>query len=174
MAEMSPIHLMRWIEQNQQLFAPPVANKEVFPESEFIYQVVRGPNARNDFHIDPGDEIFCQLRGDIVVQHIDPDGRRRETRVREGEVMLCRAGTPHCPVRPAGTWGLVIERKRRPDELDRLAWFCERCERKLHEISFSCQNIEVELKAAIETFNASEALRTCTACGAVLSVPAGA
>src|SRR5262249_13700976 len=137
-------------------------------------QIVRGPNARNDFHIDPGDEIFCQLRGDIVVQFIDPTGKRCERRVREGEVMLCRAGTPHCPVRPAGTWGLVIERKRRPDEIDRLAWFCERCETKLHEVSFSCQDIEVELKAAIERFNASEHLRTCQRCGAVLPVPPGA
>ena len=56
-----------------------------------------------------------------MVQHIDPDGKRRDTGVREGEVMLCRAGTPHCPIRSAGTWGLFIERKRRPDELDRLA-----------------------------------------------------
>jgi 3-hydroxyanthranilate 3,4-dioxygenase len=174
MADMSPIHLMGWIAQNRDLFQPPVANKEVFPESEFIYQIIRGPNARNDFHIDPGDEIFCQLTGDIVVQYIDGEGKRRDAPVREGEVMLCRAGTPHCPIRPAGTWGLVIERKRRPEEMDRLAWFCERCEAKLHEVSFSCQNIEVELRAAIETFNASLALRTCGACGAVLRVPAGA
>jgi 3-hydroxyanthranilate 3,4-dioxygenase len=172
MANMSPIHLKRWVELNQELFRGPVANKEVFPESEFIYQIVRGPNARNDFHIDPGDEIFCQLTGDIVVQYIDEAGKRREASVREGEVMLCRAGTPHCPVRPAGTWGLVIERKRRPDELDALAWFCDRCEAKLHEVSFSCQNIEVELRAAIETFNASDSLRTCKRCGAVLAVPA--
>ena len=174
MAEMSAIHLMSWIEQHEEAFRPPVANKEVFPESEFIYQIVRGPNARNDFHIDPGDEIFCQLKGDIVVRYVDADGRRREASVREGEVMLCRAGTPHCPVRPAGTWGLVIERKRRPDELDRLAWFCECCEAKLHEVSFSCQNIEVELRAAIERFNDSESLRTCKACGTVLPVPSSA
>ena len=31
-----------------------------------------------------------------------------------------------------------------------------------------------ELKAIIERFNASAALRTCQRCGAVLSVPAGA
>ena len=174
MANIAPVHLMRWIEEHKTLFSGPVANKEVFPESEFIYQIVRGPNARNDFHIDPGDEIFYQLKGDITVRCIDETGKARDIKVREGEVMLCRAGTRHCPVRPAGTWGLVIERKRRPDELDRLAWFCERCETKLHEVSFSCQNIEVELKAAIEEFNASEALRTCKRCGTVLPVPAGA
>jgi len=94
----------------------------------FTFPAERGGNPEgctspvfDDFHIDPGDEIFCPLTGDIVVQHIDPDGKRRDTGVREGEVMLCRAGTPHCPIRSAGTWGLFIERKRRPDELDRLA-----------------------------------------------------
>ena len=38
-------------------------------------EIVRGPNARNDFHIDPGDEIFYQLKGDITVRCIDADGR---------------------------------------------------------------------------------------------------
>ncbi|MGH7320935.1 MAG: 3-hydroxyanthranilate 3,4-dioxygenase [Candidatus Rokuibacteriota bacterium] len=173
MPEMRPIHLMQWIAQNSPFFQPPVANKEVFPESEFIFQIIRGPNARNDFHIDPGDEIFYQLKGDITVRVIDDAGKRRELRVREGEVLLCQAGTPHCPARPPDTWGLVIERRRRPDELDRLAWFCERCEGKLHEVSFACEDIETQLKAAIQAFNASAALRTCKACGAVLPVPAG-
>src|SRR5262245_6505453 len=74
MGNIVPWHLMRWIEEHQGHFSGPVANKEVFPESEFIYQIVRGPNARNDFHIDPGDEIFCQLKGDITVRCIDADG----------------------------------------------------------------------------------------------------
>ncbi len=174
MPQMVPVHLMEWIAQNPQFFKPPVANKEVFPESEFIFQIIRGPNARNDFHIDPGDEIFYQLKGDITVRVIDGTGKRRDLPVREGEVLLCQAGTPHCPVRPPDTWGLVIERKRRPDELDRLAWFCERCEAKLHEVSFACENIETQLTAAIQAFNASAALRTCKVCGAVLPVPTGA
>ena len=97
MIEPGAIHLMQWIEANAQAFLPPVANKEVFPESEFIFQIIRGPNARNDFHIDPGDEIFYQLAGDITVQIMD-NGKRRDVAVREGEVFLCRAGTPHCPI----------------------------------------------------------------------------
>ena len=173
MANIVPLHLMRWVEEHKAQFSGPVANKEVFPESEFIYQIVRGPNARNDFHIDPGDEIFYQLKGDITVRCIEA-GKPRDVTVREGEVMLCRAGTPHCPIRPPDTWGLVIERKRRPDELDRLAWFCEQCGAKLHEVTFSCANIEVELREAIQAFNANAQLRTCGACGAVLPVPAGA
>ena len=174
MAELEPVHLMRWIETNRAHFAPPVANKEVFPESEFIYQIVRGPNARNDFHIDPGDEIFYQLAGDIIVRCREASGAFRDVPVRQGEAMLVRAGTPHCPIRPAGTWGLVVERKRRPDELDALAWFCERCGGMLHEERFACADIERDLPAIIARFNASESLRTCRGCGAVLPVPAGA
>ena len=170
MANIEPLHLMRWIDEHKAAFSGPVANKEVFPESEFIYQIVRGPNARNDYHIDPGDEIFYQLKGDITVRCIE-SGRPRDIRVREGEVMLCRAGTPHCPIRPPDTWGLVIERKRRPDELDRLAWFCERCGAQLHEATFSVTNIETELRDVIQTFNASASLRTCRTCGSVLPVP---
>ncbi|PYM22623.1 MAG: 3-hydroxyanthranilate 3,4-dioxygenase [Candidatus Rokuibacteriota bacterium] len=174
MAELESVHLMRWIDANRHAFAPPVANKEVFPDSEFIYQIVRGPNARNDFHIDPGDEIFYQLAGDITVRCREEAGGFRDVRVREGEAMLVRAGTPHCPIRPAGTWGLVVERKRRPDELDALAWFCERCGHELYRERFACADIERELKAIIERFNASDSLRTCGKCRAVLPVPAGA
>jgi 3-hydroxyanthranilate 3,4-dioxygenase len=65
----------------------------------------------------------------------------------------------------------VIERKRRPDELDRLAWFCKRCQARLHEVAFSCENIETQLGEAIERFNGDERLRTCRRCGAVLPVP---
>src|SRR5256712_2650688 len=174
MANIAPLHLIRWIDEHKELFSGPVANKEVFPESEFIYQIIRGPNARNDFHIDPGDEIFYQLRGDITVRCIDADGKPRDIKVREGEVMLCRAGTPHCPIRPADTWGLVIERKRRADELDRLAWVCEGGGGKLHQATFPRPHIQGEIRAAIQRFNASAALRTCQKCGAELPVPAGA
>src|SRR2546422_584960 len=171
MANISPVHLMGWIEEHKQLFSGPVANKEVFPESEFIYQIVRGPNARNDFHIDPGDEIFYQLKGDITVRCIDEAGKARDVKVREGEVMLCRAGTPHCPIRPADTWGLVIERKRRSDELDRLAWFCERRGGKLHEATLSCADIEVELREGIQKVNASPAPPARPSCRAQPPLP---
>src|SRR5689334_18273317 len=174
MANISPVHLMTWIDEHKTLFSGPVANKEVFPESEFIYQIIRGPNARNDFHIDPGDEIFYQLAGDIVVRCREASGAFRDVPVRQGEAMLVRAGTAHCPIRPAGTWGLVIERKRRADELDALAWFCERCGTALHEERFACADIERDLPVIIQRFNASEALRACQKCGAVLPLPAGA
>src|SRR5262245_17689632 len=50
-----------------------VGNKEVFRHSDFIFMIVKGPNRCNDFHIDPYDEIFYQLKGTIYVKHSPPD-----------------------------------------------------------------------------------------------------
>jgi 3-hydroxyanthranilate 3,4-dioxygenase len=162
--------LREWIDQNKAAFSGPVANKEVFPDSEFIFQIIRGPNARNDFHVDPGDEIFYQLEGAIRVDIVE-DGTRRQELVREGDVLLVPAGVPHSPLRPAKSWGLVVERKRRPDELDGILWFCEGCNAKLYERSFPMQDIGSEIRAAIEDFYASREHRTCKSCGAVLEQP---
>lgn len=167
---LDPLNLMGWIEEHREAFQPPVANKVVWPQSELIFQIIRGPNARNDFHVDPGDEIFYQLRGDIRVDVMD-GGRRHTKLVHEGDVLLVPATTPHCPMRPPDSWGLVIERKRRLDEPDAILWFCESCDSRLHESNFALTNIETELKVAIERFNADEALRTCRACGAILPIP---
>lgn len=128
--------------------------------------VIHGPNARRDFHVDPSDEIFYMLRGDMVLEYIE-GGRRHEQVIREGEIMLMPALTPHAPHRPAGTWGLVIEVKRRPDQTESLQWFCDRCDARLHEVTMHVADIEKELKNAIERFDASVDLRTCRACGHV-------
>lgn len=166
-----PIDLLGWIADNAAAFAPPVANKVVWSDSDFVFMVVRGPNARSDFHIDPGDEIFYQLRGTIRLDLIEPDGTRREHHLSAGDVMLVPAWTPHAPMRPADTWGLVIERPRRPEEFDAVRWYCDTCGSVVHEESFHVANIEVELKAVLEAFNADEGVRTCTTCGTVAPVP---
>jgi 3-hydroxyanthranilate 3,4-dioxygenase len=61
----------------------------------------------------------------------------------------------------------VIEVKRRPEQTESLLWFCERCDRLLHQVTMHVADIEGELKAAIEGFDASLALRTCGGCGHV-------
>ena len=167
-----PVHIGRWIEDNAEAFRPPVANKVVFADVEFIPMVVRGPNRRNDFHINPGDELFQQLRGTIRVDIREPDGSFTEHLVREGELFLVPGGVAHSPRRPAGTWGLVIERRRLPHELDGVAWFCAHCGSLLYERTFALRNIETELTAILIAFEADTALRRCNACGHVLE-PAG-
>lgn len=165
-----PVDLRQWIEDHRDEFEPPVANKVVWSDSEFIFMVIRGPNARNDFHIDPGDEIFMQIEGDIRVDIVDDDGARHQRRLGPGEIMLVPAFTPHAPMRPADSWGLVIERQRAADELDKLRWYCECCDEVLHETAFHVADIETELSAALAVFNGDESLRTCARCGCVLAV----
>jgi len=165
-----PFSQKGWIERHMGGALGAIANREVFKGSDFIYQIIKGPNARNDFHLDPFDEIFYQLAGDIFV-HVIEAGRERRIPVKEGEVFLLPKGVYHSPRRPPGTLGLVIERPRRREELDAIAWFCPKCSHKLHEVEFWCDDIEKGLAEVIRKFNADLALRTCGECGAVLPDP---
>lgn len=165
-----PFDLQAWIDENLPKALGAIGNREVFKGSDFIFQIIKGPNARNDFHIDPFDEIFYQLRGHIFV-HVIEEGKERRLRIEEGQVFLLPKQIYHSPRRPPDSIGLVIERPRARDELDGIAWFCPRCAGKLHQVDFWCQDIERGLRDVIQTFNADEALRTCTRCGAVLPDP---
>jgi 3-hydroxyanthranilate 3,4-dioxygenase len=156
--------LWAWVDQHRHAFEPPVGNKVIWEDSQFTAMIVRGPNARRDFHVDPSDEIFYMLKGDMDLEYIENGARCHQT-IREGELFLVPALTPHSPHRPADTWGLVIEIKRRPDQIESLRWYCERCDGLLHEVTMHVADIERELKAAIEGFDASPELRTCRRCG---------
>ena len=165
-----PFSQKDWIEKNLPHARGAISNKEIFRGSDFVYQVIRGPNARNDFHLDPFDEIFYQLQGEIAV-HVIEEGREWRIPVKEGEVFLLPKGVYHSPRRPAGTIGLVVERPRQPGELDAIAWFCPGCTHKLHEVRFWCDDIEQVLGRVVKAFNADLALRTCQQCGTVLPDP---
>ena len=158
--------LWQWIEDNRASFAPPVGNKVIWEDSQFTAMIIRGPNARRDFHVDPSDEIFYMLKGDMVLEYME-NGHRRDQVIREGELLLVPAFTPHSPHRPADTWGLVVEVKRRPDQTESLSWHCDRCDVQLHTVTMHVADIEKELRAAIEQFDASAELRTCMNCGHV-------
>jgi 3-hydroxyanthranilate 3,4-dioxygenase len=173
MAILPPINLKRWVDEHRDLLKPPVGNKMVYQNSEFLVMVVGGPNQRKDFHVEDGEEFFFQIEGDISVRIIE-DGQVREIPIREGEMFLLPAGIPHSPQRPAGTVGMVIERRRAEDERDHLRWFCDECGELLHDASFELVDLGRQLKPLMEEFWASESLRTCRKCGAVLQPPAAA
>ena len=166
MKPLTSFELWPWIEEHRAAFEPPVGNKVIWDDSQFTAMVIRGPNARRDFHIDPSDEIFYMLKGAMTLETLE-DGTRRSRVIREGEMCLVPALTPHSPHRPADTWGLVIEIKRGPAQTEALQWFCDRCDARLHEVQMHVADIETQLKAAIEAFDASLELRTCRRCGYV-------
>jgi 3-hydroxyanthranilate 3,4-dioxygenase len=165
-----PFHLKEWIEENRHLLRPPVRNKMVWQDSDFLVMVVGGPNRRKDFHVEDGEEFFYQVEGDITLRLMEHSGPV-DVPVREGEIFLLPAGVPHSPQRPENTVGLVIERARREGEVDRLRWYCEGCSELLHDAVFVLTDLGTQLKPLIESFYADEALRTCRSCGTVMEVP---
>ncbi|MEO7177076.1 MAG: 3-hydroxyanthranilate 3,4-dioxygenase [Saprospiraceae bacterium] len=165
-----PFNLKGWIEENRHLLKPPVGNKQVYLENDdYIVMIVGGPNGRKDYHFEDGEELFYQLEGDIQVKIIHPDGRPETMDIREGDMFLLPPRTPHSPQRPAGTIGMVIERYRNPGEVDKLMWFCENCNHKLHEASFEVKDIVTELPIIMNAFMDSEEMRTCKVCGDVMA-----
>lgn len=170
MSRLAPINLKQWIDDHRELLKPPVGNKMVWQDSDFMVMVVGGPNQRKDFHVEDGEELFFQVEGDIVVR-VKEDGLVRDIPVREGDLFLLPAGIPHSPQRPAGTVGLVVERRRAEAERDHLRWFCEQCGEVLYDADFQLVDLGKQLKPIIEQFYADEALRTCKHCGMVMAVP---
>ncbi len=166
---LQPFNIKTWIEENRHLLQPPVGNKQIYQgNDDYIVMVVGGPNGRKDYHWEDGEELFYQLEGDISVKIINENGEPQTIPIHEGEMFLLPPRIPHSPQRPANTVGLVIERYRKPGEVDKLMWFCENCNNRLHEASFALKDIGTQIKEAIGEFMASEDLRTCKKCGTVM------
>ena len=168
----TPFSLNAWIDEHIPRPLGPIGNIEVFERSEdIIFHLIRGPNARNDFHICPSDEIFYQLKGHLFLHYLDGDGRRQELRINEGEVFRLPRFVPHSPQRPVNSLGLVIERRRKQEELDSVAWFCENCGHTLYKADYWRDENVRNNKHIIRDFNADKAMRTCKQCGTVLPDP---
>jgi 3-hydroxyanthranilate 3,4-dioxygenase len=163
----NPIKFKQWIDENRDVLKPPVCNKRVFRDSEFIIMVVGGPNFRKDYHYDEGEEFFYQLEGEMVLKIME-DGKPRDIPIREGEIYLLPPRVPHSPQRMENSIGLVIERERRADEKDGLMWFCENCNAKLYEEYFHLENIETQFPPVFDRFFGNEEHRTCGECGTVM------
>jgi 3-hydroxyanthranilate 3,4-dioxygenase len=166
-----PFNIKKWIDENRHLLKPPVGNQQVFKASEdYIVMVVGGPNSRKDYHYEDGEELFYQLEGSITVKTIQ-DGKNVDVQIKEGDMFLLPPHIPHCPQRPAGTIGLVIERIRKQEEMDSCIWFCEKCGNKLYEESFAMTDIVKQLPAVMNKFYSDLNLRTCKNCGTVMEPP---
>lgn len=168
MAIQRPFNLKKWIEDNRNILKPPVGNKNLYADAgDYIVMIVGGPNARKDYHYNDTEELFYQLEGDITVK-IQEDGKAVDVAIKEGDMYLHPAKVPHSPIRPEGSVGLVIERKREPSHTDGLIWFCDNCNNKLHETYFPLVNIEKDFLPRFREFYGSEELRTCKNCGHVM------
>lgn len=165
-----PFNIKKWIDENRHLLKPPVNNKVVYKDSEFIVMVVGGPNSRKDYHYNESEEFFYQLEGDIIVT-IQEDNKAVQVPIKEGDIFLLPPKVPHNPIRFKDTIGLVIERRRREGEMDGLMWFCENCNTKLYEEKFALNDISSQFQGIFAKFYNSEELRTCKSCGYKMEPP---
>src|SRR5207247_1270420 len=136
----SPINVEKWIEENAEKFKPPVSNRYLYDGRDFFVMVIKGPNARNDFHLADSEEYFYQLKGDIKVRIREGD-RIVDHIVHEGETFFIPPNVPHSPQRPPDTRGLV------------------------EDIHFDCKDIVDHFSKAMLEFWSDDSRRTCKKCG---------
>ena len=164
-----PINLQSWIEKNRDKLKPPVGNFCLYDEGGFLVMVIGGPNSRTDYHVNPSEELFYQVEGDVVVKVID-NGEFRDVPIREGELFLLPAQVPHSPQRGPNTIGLVVEFPRLRDEDHYLRWFCDDCRKLVHQEAFRPQDLGKQIKEMLSRYKTDETMRKCKACGKVQSV----
>jgi 3-hydroxyanthranilate 3,4-dioxygenase len=166
--QLRAFNFKKWIDENQQYLKPPVGNRRVFETADMTVMVVGGPNARTDYHDDPVEEFFYQLKGDMVLKLVD-NGRFYDVPVREGDVFLLPPHVRHSPQRPqAGSVGLVVEPKRhKGDDVDAFEWYCFECNALVHRAELTIEHIVKDLPPIYEAFYGNEAARKCPNCGVI-------
>ena len=163
-------NFQKWIEKHKAELVPPVSNKLLHDEAGMIIQAVAGGNTRVDFHDDPVEEWFHQIRGDIILKIADR-GKIYDVRINQGDVFFLPSHVRHAPQRPdPDSYGIVVEGARQLGMRDGFEWYCFKCECKIHraEVSLtSSEGIVTELPKVFEYFHSSIIARTCGNCGEV-------
>jgi len=164
----APLNFARWLQANEHLLKPPVGNRQVWQDSDFMVTVVGGPNQRSDFHDDPVEEFFYQFKGNAHLLMWEA-GRYERVDLREGDIFLMAPHTLHSPQRPeAGSLCLVIERKRPPGEHDALQWSCAGCGAVVKRYEMALESIVDDLPPVYQRFYATtDEERRCPQCGEV-------
>jgi len=165
-----PINFKNWIEENRHLLKPPVGNKVVYEDGDFMIMVVGGPNSRKDYHVDPLEEFFYQLEGDMVLKIIE-NSKRVDVPIKEGEIFLLPKNVPHSPQRFENTIDLVVEYKRDEGDLDGFQWYCDECDVMLHEVTLDLENIVTQLPPLFDAYWKNMDARTCESCGSLQEKP---
>lgn len=169
MTRLAAFNLQKWIDEHKHLLKPPVGNQLVFKDAELMVTVVGGPNQRCDYHDDPVEEFFYQLKGDMMLKiHDTSTGEFYDLPIREGEIFLLPAHIRHSPQRPQeGSIGLVIEPARPEGALDAIEWYCFGCSTLVHRAEVDLESIVDDLPPIYNAFFADEKLRTCPKCGEI-------
>jgi 3-hydroxyanthranilate 3,4-dioxygenase len=167
---MSQISIVSLADQYRQLTEMGKSMCVQWQEAESIAFVARGREHRNEFHINPADEVIYLIRGEAHMHYRTPNGVEEVAVIPEGSVIRIPAGTPHSPRRAPDSFTFVLERKRREGEIDRFHWYCENCGGFLHEETFVVQDYRDDpVSKAYRRFFDNEDFRTCKQCGEIMA-----
>jgi len=158
-------NLPQWIAANRHLSG---TKKCIWENSDFWAFVTWGPNERTVFHVNPGDEMFQQLEGQMELHYRRKDGAMQVTVLEPGDLFLLPAGVPHSPRRESGSWTLVVTPRRTPDAQERWIWYCDNCHAELYEVGITGRRMGKPVDVLAEAASAlkeSAKLRTCLQCG---------
>ena len=163
-----PFNLQAWIEEHRERLKPPVCNKQIFEQDDYIVMVVGGPNNRTDYHYNETPELFYQLEGEMVLKVID-NGEFKDIPIKAGEIFMLPGKVLHSPQRMPDSIGMVVEQKRLPGQEDALLWFCPACQHPLYKEQFTLENIETDLPVVFKNFYDNPDNCTCSQCGTITS-----
>ena len=162
---MEVVDFAKWLEESKDQLQPPVCNKLLF-NGQLKVQVVGGPNKRQDYHMEEGEEFFYQFKGNMYLPIVE-EGKHKRVDIKEGQMFLLPPRLPHSPQREENSIGLVVERERREKQMDGMRWYvgCEEDKLKptnkvLYEEFFHCTNLAKDLPPVINRFKSSEACKT--------------
>jgi 3-hydroxyanthranilate 3,4-dioxygenase len=165
--QLKAFNFNRWIDEHAHLLKPPVGNQQIWTDADLMVTVVGGPNQRTDFHDDPVEEFFYQLRGNMMLKVVD-GGRHYDVPLFEGDIFMLPAHVRHSPQRPEpGSVGLVVEPKRPEGWLDGFEWYCFECRGLVHRVEVDLVSIVHDLPPLFKRFYENEATRTCPHCSAL-------
>ena len=163
-----PLNFSRWITDHAADLKPPVGNQQIWQDADFICTVVGGPNHRSDFHDDPHEEFFHQIKGQAHLLLWDR-GSFERVDLNEGDIFLLPAHVQHSPQRPhPGSLCTVIERNRAPGVMDAFCWHCAHCGTQVARRELQLASIVKDLPRVFDSFyDSPEVERVCRQCARV-------
>ncbi|CAF5009544.1 unnamed protein product, partial [Rotaria sp. Silwood1] len=142
------INVDQWIKENETQFLPPVCNK-LLHNNQLTIMFVGGPNIRKDYHLEEGEELFYQIKGDMCLKVLEQN-QHRDIIIKEGEIFLLPSHIPHSPNRFENTVGFVMERKREEHELDCIRYYQGHSTDRLYERWFHTTDLGTQLRPIIK------------------------
>lgn len=142
--------------------------QQLWLDDETLAFVARGREYRSEFHINPSYEIQYSLKGAQDLMYRTPEGEVKVAHVPEGSVLYQPPFVPHSPRFAPDAFQFIIERVRKPGEIDKFHWFCPSCDHLIHEETFFVDDYRKDpVSRAYDNFFESLAFRTCQKCGTV-------